>query len=220
MSYALPSLGSHTTIGKPLLEKVSGFASIEEDAPPIDMNSIFRLASSTKIFTSILTLQCVERGQIGLDNTVYKYLPELENQPIISPNRGEDENNEHEQFKYTPATGKITLRRHTHTSGVGYDILEPSLQAWRKSWGELPAAISGNAIAAFDMPLLFEPEERWRYSAGHDAAGIFISRLNGNIPLEDYMVENIFKPLGCNSSTFFIKEPELSGSSCSVSQEP
>ncbi len=43
-----------------------------------------QLASCTKLFTSIAALQCVERGQMKLDEDVSQILPELKDIEIIT----------------------------------------------------------------------------------------------------------------------------------------
>jgi len=46
------------------------------------------------------------------------------------------------------------------------------------------------------MPLVFEPATGWLYGCSLDWAGVVISRLHEGMSLEEYMVENIWKPLG------------------------
>lgn len=86
-------------------------------------------------------------------------------------------------------------------------MLDPTLQAWRKSRNEPAKSMSGYATGMFDAPLLFEPGTSWMYGAGYDAVGVLVSRLN-NMGLEAYMRRNIFEPLGLESCTFFIRKKE------------
>lgn len=159
--------------------------------------------------TAVAALQCVERGQIGLDDPVYEYLPELKDQPVVSlanTNDGEDP-----ELKFTPATHPMTLRHLlTHTSGLSSDFMNPTLTAWRKSQGETTTAFTGNAIKAFTLPLVFSPGDGWTYGASYDAVGVLIARLNGLADLEDYMATNIFAPLGLKTATFMPEDhPEV-----------
>lgn len=50
----------------------------------MDLNATFILASLTKLMTTIAALQCVERGQIALDDEVASILPELKDVDIIT----------------------------------------------------------------------------------------------------------------------------------------
>ncbi|MES2795306.1 MAG: serine hydrolase domain-containing protein [Bacteroidota bacterium] len=51
---------------------------------PITANHIFRIASMTKLVTSIAALQLVEKGLIGLDDDLSKLLPEMAKIPILA----------------------------------------------------------------------------------------------------------------------------------------
>lgn len=135
-------------------------------------------------------------------------LPELSDLQIIGPGDAEHGSN---QFKFTKATKQITLRQLlTHSSGLAYDFIDPMLQAWRSSRNESPMTLSGYVIDAQSVPLKYEPGEEWAYSGGIDWAGVLVSRLNHNITLEEYMQENICKPLGLESTSFRLeKHPEI-----------
>ena len=60
-------------------------------------------------------------------------------------------------------------------------------------------------MRSLDLPLLFEPGTSWVYGIGHDWAGHIIEKLT-NQTLGEYMQENIFKPLGMDSTTFRLKD--------------
>ena len=48
------------------------------------MDTIMRIASCTKLMTSIAAMQCVERGLVTLDTDVAEILPELAAQGILT----------------------------------------------------------------------------------------------------------------------------------------
>jgi len=175
---------------------------------PVQADSTFWGFSLTKFFTTICALQCVERGQISLDEDVSTVLPELQNPQVISKFNSEDATM---SFELVPATTKITLRHLlTHTSGISYDAMSPLLTAWRKSRGEGLLTMSGRVKEAYSLPLLFNPGESWAYGGGVDWAGVLVERLNGNIKLGEYMDRHLFKPLGMNGSTFHLaSEPDI-----------
>jgi len=167
-------------------------------------------------------MQCVERGQVTLDEPIGRILPELADPEILKPKDvGADQMER--PFTLTKAERKITLRHLlTHSSGLTYDIFDPTLMAWRASRGETPMGLSGKVIEAHSVPLLFEPGEGWLYSGGLDWAGVMVGRLNGNVTLEEYMVTNIFKPLGLKSTSFRLAEhPDIKSRlvECSARQE-
>jgi CubicO group peptidase (beta-lactamase class C family) len=63
-----------------------------------------------------------------------------------------------------------------------------------------PTIMSGK-LAALDMPLAFDPGERWEYGINIDWAGRMVEAASGQ-DLEAYMRENIFTPLGMHDTTF------------------
>ncbi|KAF2668169.1 beta-lactamase/transpeptidase-like protein [Microthyrium microscopicum] len=170
-----------------------GRNAIESDASPISNNGVFKVASCTKLITTIAALQCVERGLISLGESVYKILPEISDLPIIhTPDEGKT-------ISFTKPTKEITLRMLlTHSSGLAYDGMSPASVTWRAERGQEPMVypISGTVPECYATPLLFEPGEGWIYGSGLDWAGYLVRRLNGNISLRDYFTTNIFEPVG------------------------
>lgn len=180
---------------------------------------MFWIASCSKLIGTIAALQCVERGQINLDEPVRSILPELEDCQIIHTARSAEANvGSRRESASKPANNKITLRQLlTHTSGLGYDFISPTLMAWRSSHGQAPLGLSGNLITAYKTPLLFEPGNGWAYGGGIDWAGELVARLNGT-SLEDYIQRNICEPLGITSMTFRLgKHPQLQDRMMAVS---
>jgi CubicO group peptidase (beta-lactamase class C family) len=159
------------------------------------------MASCTKLVTTIAALQCVERGLIGLDESIDQHLPELANSQVITY----DATSEKDTFTLAPAKSQITLRQLlNHSSGLAYDLGEPALEAWRKSRGETPLSLWAPVVPAFSTPLLFDPGTRWAYGSGVDWAGLLICRLTQRMSLENYFIDNIFVPLGMSSTTFHL----------------
>jgi CubicO group peptidase (beta-lactamase class C family) len=70
----------------------------------MDLNTTFILASCTKLMATIAALQCVERGQISLDDPVSTFLPELKEPEIFN---GESEKGE---LMFQKAKTAITLK--------------------------------------------------------------------------------------------------------------
>lgn len=130
-----------------------------ENAPALRQDQLYWIASCTKLIASIAALQCVERGLITLDESLSAHLPELASQPIIAAS------GEKEFFEMREATNPITLRQLlTHTSGVVYDFLNPTLAMWRNSRGEkfgrLPETGRTEEIS---YPRIAEAGETWNY---------------------------------------------------------
>ncbi|KAF2196445.1 beta-lactamase/transpeptidase-like protein [Delitschia confertaspora ATCC 74209] len=190
--------------GDYIYKKVSGFSGVAEDAKPLDFDSIFFIASCTKLIASIAALQCVERGLIGLDDPLDNLLPELAQQPIIVPEDPELKSDT-QPFTLRPAKNSITLRQLlTHSSGAAYDMMNPVLASWWRSQGRTPGlAPTGDILEEYLMPRLFEAGESWTYGTGLDWAGLLIGRLNKST-LGKFVEENIFKPLEIKSTTWHL----------------
>lgn len=95
-------------------------------------DSIFHLASCTKLVTSIAVLQCVEKGLLSLDDDVSTILPEWSSREILT-----GFNEETGEPVLQRSEGKLTLKHLlTHSSGMAYDIIIPALMQWWKWKGE------------------------------------------------------------------------------------
>lgn len=83
-----------------------------EGEVPMSADSVFELASISKVFTTTLLALAVDRGEVSLDDPVVRYLPELHAAPDSD-------------------IAKLTLRQlATHTSGLPRT---PGAQPWHQS---------------------------------------------------------------------------------------
>ncbi|PGH20783.1 hypothetical protein AJ80_03410 [Polytolypa hystricis UAMH7299] len=168
---------------------------------PLTLDTPIWLASCTKLMTAIAVLQCVERGLLDLDEDISRLLPEFAEPDILY---GFDEKTGQPLLR--KAKRKITLRHLlTHSSGLGYDMLDPRLLKWKAAKGEVPTIIPKD-INDYFLPLLFEPGEGFIYGVGLDWAGKAIERANGNMRLGDFMKKNIWEPLGMQRTAFRLEE--------------
>ncbi|RDW80014.1 hypothetical protein BP6252_04652 [Coleophoma cylindrospora] len=194
--------------GKFTYAQAFGKQSLQEGSPAskkdVQLDSVFTLASCTKLVTSIAALQCVEQGLIGLDDDVSPVLTELKDAEII------DFPMESSTPKFAKAKSKITLRMLlSHSSGISYDLMSPDLTHWRMSRGEIPGPSGMPMMDRISMPLVFEPGTSWSYGAGLDWAGVLVARLSGG-SLEAFMQKHIWSPLGIKDITFHLHErPDL-----------
>ena len=178
--------------GKVLFKHAFGKTSLEHDSKPFGFDTTFWIASSTKLYTSISALQCVQKGLLNPDEDISVHIPHWKEPQILT---GFEEDG---TPKLTPAKEKITLRRLlTHSSGMSYAGMNPMLDQWRK-YNNLTM---DGTIDDHTNPLLFEPGSSWTYGGGIDWAGQLVEKVSG-LKLGDYMAENIFKPLGLTSTTF------------------
>ncbi|PIA97884.1 Acyltransferase LovD [Cercospora beticola] len=170
----------------------------------ISLDSVFALASCTKLVTTVAALQCVDQGLVELDLPLDKHLPELAALQLIAP----DETAKNGYVLHEAKKG-ITLRELlTHTSGVAYDMLSPQLQAWQTEHrGQPSLAFVGKFFGAMDVPLIFERGQSWMYGASLDWVGILIGRLSG-MSLSAFCAKNIFDPLGMTATIFHLESSD------------
>lgn len=168
--------------GKILLAKGYGKSNVEKGTPVDPKTSLFRIASTTKLFTWTAVMQLVEQGKIDLDTDVNTYLKTVKI-PKTYPQ-------------------PITMRHlMTHTAGfeeggVGYQITtDPK---------KLPVSIS--ETLAKHMPARVRPPgDMMSYSNyGASLAGLIVEEVSG-IAYNDYIQKYIFDPLEMKYAT--VQEP-------------
>lgn len=165
------------------------------DARPLQLDSMFRIASMTKAITSAAAMQLIEQGRFGLDDPVEKYLPELASLKVFESFDGATGT-----YRVRPAAKSVTVRHLlTHTSGLGYGFTSPIVRDFKPRAGEsYPAG-----------PLVFEPGEQWLYSTSTDWLGRLVEKVAG-MPLEDYFRQHIFTPLGMKDTSYFVPADKTS----------
>lgn len=166
--------------GKIVFSKGYGQANLEKEIP-ITPNTIFRVASLSKQFTAAAIALLSIRNEIDLDKPVRDYMPEL---PDYNGNSN-------------PVTVKQLIH---HTSGIPdlYSLLELYDVSFNKTLNskKLLTIILGQSH------LNFEPGSKYMYSnSGYSLLGALVEIVSGQ-PLQKYLEENIFKPLGMNNSHF------------------
>jgi len=175
------------------LELAAGRQSMDA-AEPMQVDSVFWVASMTKALTTVAALQMVEEGRLTLNDPIGKILPDLAN-PVVLEGFAPDGSP-----ITRPAEKKITLGQLlTHTAGFSYDFASADLARYLKVTGS-PSASSG-LKDGLRQPLLFEPGARWEYSIGIDWAGQAVEAVSGR-RLDDYFAGHVTGPLGMNDTVF------------------
>ncbi|KAI9374210.1 beta-lactamase/transpeptidase-like protein [Aspergillus egyptiacus] len=188
--------------GQIIYQKASGRAGFGHNAKPLQLDSLFWIASMTKVVTAVAVVQLVERGVLSLDEDVRERIPELRDIQILQGM--ERDASGRDVPKLGPIKGKLTLRHFlSHSSGLVYDGA-PLLQRWSEAQERTAHTFSGS-MAGYTHPQLFQPGTSWGYGPGLDWAGQLIERVTG-LTLEQYMHANIWSKLGAHSTTF---HPEL-----------
>lgn len=152
-------------------QKGFGFADLENKVPA-KLETVFRLASISKVVTATAVMQLVEQGKIDLDKDIRTYVPEF------------------------PDKGKVVTVRHllTHTSGVRHyklgevDNTKPF------------ATVSASLNRFIEDPLLHSPGEKETYSTYAFNLLARAVETQSNKSFRDYLNGNVFEKAGMASS--------------------
>src|SRR2546430_13248167 len=183
------------------------------DSDPIRRDTIFRISSMTKPITAAATMILVEECRLRLDEPVDKWLPELAERKVLKRLDGPLDDT-------VPANRPITLRDLlTFRMGFGQMMAPPDAYPILKAASEQQIGMgppSPSMLPAPDewmrrlgrLPLMHQPGERWMYNTGADGLGVLIARVSGQ-PLETFLRERLFEPLGMKDTSFSVPEASL-----------
>jgi CubicO group peptidase (beta-lactamase class C family) len=161
--------------GKLLFSKGYGYADVASKKPVSPAETLFRPGSVSKLFTWTAIMQLHEQGKLDLDRDVNEYL----------------------DFRIPDAFGKpITLKNIlTHTPGFEEQVKDLF------TVGTEPRQL-GQYVKTHIPRRIYPPGTVPAYSNFATAvAGYIVERVSGK-PFNEYIDENILKPLGMTHSTF------------------
>lgn len=178
--------------GQIIYHRTAGYANPEKQIP-MQENTLFRLASITKAFTSLAAAALIGQGKLQLDDPVTKWLP-----------------------YFTPATadGKlptITIRQLlSHTAGLDYRWAQPEKGPYEQADISDGLDISGitleeNLKRLASVPLNYEPGTSWLYSLAPEVMGAVIEKAHGS-SFPQAMKELVTDPLGMTDTAFLAQE--------------
>jgi len=165
-----------------LFSKGYGYADLERHVRA-NATTCYRIASFSKIFTTVALLQLVEQGKLDLDTPVQHYLPWF-----ASP--------------ADPHLDSITCRQLvTHTAGLDRD-------GERAQWLDFQFPVLEQIQAHIvEGATVYAPADRWKYSNyGFTILGEVIHQVSG-MPYEEYVTRNVVERLGLELTGPTLTEP-------------
>ena len=179
---------------------------------PMRRDTIFRIASMTKTITAAAAMILVEECRLRLDEPVDRLLPELANRKVLKRLDGPLDDT-------VPAHRPITVRDLlTFRMGLGLIMAPPDSTPILKALSErlLSVGPPNASTPAPDewirrlgtLPLMHQPGEKWMYHTGSDVLGVLVARASGQ-PLETFMRERIFEPLGMKDTGFSVPAAKI-----------
>jgi CubicO group peptidase (beta-lactamase class C family) len=177
---------------------------------PMQRDTIFRMASTSKPVSIAASMILVDECKLRLDDLVEQWLPELANRQVLRQIDSPLDDT-------VPARRPLTVRDLlTSTFGLGMDMtslgtpimgeifaqgLTPDLPTpmpepdeWMRRLGELP--------------LMYQPGERWQYHISNDLLGVLVARVTGQ-SFETFLRERVFEPLGMSDTGFDVPAEKL-----------
>jgi len=161
--------------GKIAFEKGYGMANLEYDMP-VTPTTVFDIASVSKQFCGFAISTLIQEGKISPDDDIHKYLADV------------------------PQFGKtITIRNLIHhTSGLRDWPEGLHAAGWR--WDEAFRYEDIMRMVKQQRDLDFDPGSKYQYSnTGYNLLAAIVAKVTGKT-FPEWIDENIFKPLGMNSS--------------------
>jgi CubicO group peptidase (beta-lactamase class C family) len=185
-----------------------------QQAGNVGQDTIFRIASMSKPVVAVAAMILVEECVLRLDDPVDDYLPELASRQVLTRIDAPLDST-------VPAARPITVRDLlTFTLGLGFG---------QGMWGPPGSVPIMDALTALgqgapkpaevppvdewlrrlgELPLVFQPGERWLYNTGSDVLSALIARASGQ-RLEDFLRERVFTPLEMADTGFSVPAESL-----------
>jgi CubicO group peptidase (beta-lactamase class C family) len=181
---AVIAVGRRTPNGYDTWQSAYGKLRIEPEAVPMPANAVFDLASMTKpiaVGTSLMIL--IERGTIGLDDPVGRFLPEFRD----------------------GAKAKVTVRNlMTHMSGLPPYLYRADQKKLKAEHGFPCPRQTRNRIR--QVELLRPPGEAVQYSCLNAILGAEVVEAASGEPIDRFAANHVFKPLGMNDTGYLPPE--------------
>jgi len=189
--------------GEIQLRKALGYQNVEDEIP-MQEDTIFRIFSMTKPITGTALMVLHDEGKFELNDTVEKYLPELEGMEVFVSQ------NDDGSWVTEPANHPMTIRElMSHTGGLLYTpplSRGPVASAYAKAGinNLFNYTLEESIPALADIPLGYQPGTQWVYSISVDVQGYLVERLSGQ-KFDEFLQERLFDPLDMAETGFFVK---------------
>ncbi|MCV6626923.1 MAG: beta-lactamase family protein, partial [Cellvibrionaceae bacterium] len=142
-------------------------------------DGIFRIYSSTKLMSSVVAMQLIERGKLALEQPVAEFIPSYAELSVLRP-EAQDIND------CEPLQQAMTVRHLlSHSAGFSYGFVDPAGlvdQAYLGGGLNLLKPYPGNlddfVRQLGQFPLVFQPGSDWRYSLATDVLGYILEAVS------------------------------------------
>lgn len=182
--------------GKEVFHTTAGYQNKDKDIP-MARNTIVQIWSMTKPLVGTALMTLFEDGLFELDDSLAMYLPEFANMEVVT---GVDDDG---ALLLEPVNRPILVRDITrHTTGLGRtEGLGPLLRAANLTDRNSNLAEMSKKLG--DLPLAFQPGEKWAYGMSVDLQAALVEKLSGK-PFYEYLKSEVLDPLGLEDTRYYI----------------
>ncbi|MSP13574.1 MAG: class A beta-lactamase-related serine hydrolase [Chloroflexi bacterium] len=173
---------------------------------PLQLDTIFRIASMTKPITTVAAMMLYEEGHFLLSDSVSRYIPELRGLKVIQRITSQG-------LELGEPQREVTIRDLlVHTSGLvspQYPPESPITQMYQKLTAQAPGGTLQAAVAKLgELPLAEHPGSKWQYGLSTDVLGYLVEVISG-MSLDRFFQDRIFAPLGLVDTGFHVPPEQL-----------
>ncbi len=154
---------------------------------PVQPDSLFRIASLSKLVTSVTIMHLIDQGKLTLDEPAFALLPDLQ-----APAGATED----------PRLASITIANLLDHSGgwdndkLGYDPMVHGVAIAAAMGVPTPASTENTIRYMRGQPLNFDPGTQYSYSNfGYAVLGRIVERVTG-MSYEQYVRTNVLAPMG------------------------
>ena len=195
--------------GKVVYHECLGMMDLEA-GKEMQPDTIFRIFSMTKPIVTAALMMLYEEGRFQLTDPVSKFIPEFSRVKVFA---GSSET----AFQVVDLEREISIRDLlAHTAGLCYGFAydSPVESMFREAgFFKAPLYLLETPLEEMiqrlvELPLLYQPGSGWRYSVATDVVGRLIELIS-EVPLDQFLEKNVFKPLGMEDTGFYVPQADL-----------
>lgn len=190
--------------GKEVYFNAYGYADLA-NKKPMDRNTLVQIYSMTKPITGTALMTLYEQGKFQLDDPLEKYAPEFANMQVYAGYDSIDQ-----KMLLEPAKRPITIRDITrHTAGF---VNRNDIPGLSEAFQEVNPMNRENTLTQMaekfgQLPLWFQPGERWEYGPSVDVQAFMVERISGQ-PYHQYVREHVLDPLKMSETRYVVPETD------------
>ncbi len=158
--------------------KAYGLSNVKSVNPFDAIKTNVMIASVSKIITATAAMTLIENGKLDLESPVNTYLPE----------------SQRTKHKYTTEI----LVKHLLTHSAGFD--DSNIFSESRPYEAIPSLET--YITEYRPDVVWEPGRFYNYSNFGFVLLAYLIEIQSNVPFNQYVADNVLKPLGMNDSGF------------------